>query len=164
MRSRVDQYQNEIFMSGCDGASLIDIRFNGAFIGDLFPEGHVSMGRNRILISNVKGYVPSDLFMNYQGSFNIRRIYAYFNGKSVPVPVRRHSDEIERIFGKWDKSEVKYEDYNKSFQYFSGGESLLSYVKKGKRYYLTGKSRVNFLPTFKESSKILSNLIAKRSE
>ena len=50
MKVRIDQYYNEIFMSGCDGASLIDIRFDGVFIGDILPQCHVSMGKNRILI------------------------------------------------------------------------------------------------------------------
>ena len=165
MKVRIDQYYNEIFMSGYAGARLIDIRFNGAFTGDLIPEGHVSMGKNRILISNVKEYKPSDLFMSYEGSFNIKKIYAYFDGECYPAQIIRHSDEINRIFGQWDKAETKYENYNKTLEYLFGGESLLSYIKKNKRYYLSKKRRSNFLKAHsQEDGKILNNLIAKRSE
>ncbi len=164
MKVRIDQYYNEIFMSGYAGARLIDIRFNGAFTGDLIPEGHVSMNRNRILISNIKEHTPSDIFMRYAGSLDITKVYVRFKDSSVAVPVIKHSDEVNRIFGKWSEAETKYEDYNKSFKYLIGGSSLLSYVNKDERFYIKGKNRNNFISSLSEDGKILNNLIAKRSE
>ncbi len=162
MKVRIDQYYNEIFMSGYAGARLIDIRFNGAFTGDLIPEGHVSMGKNRILISNIKENVASNLLIRYEGNLNITRVYMRFKDSSIAVPVIKHSDEVNRIFGKWSEAETKYEDYNKSFKYFIEGDSLLSYVNKDKRFYLNRKKRAG--NTSLPNSKILENLIAKRSE
>ena len=162
MKARIDQYYNEIFMSGYAGARLIDIRFNGAFTGDLIPEGHVSMGKNRILISNIKENVASNLLIRYEGNLNITRVYMRFKDSSIAVPVIKHSDEVNRIFGKWSEGETKDEDYNKSFKYFIEGDSLLSYVNKDKRFYLNRKKRAG--NTSLPNSKILENLIAKRSE
>ena len=164
MKARIDQNYNEIFMSGYAGARLIDIRFNGAFTGDLIPKGHVSMGKNRILISKAKEYGQGDLFLRYKGSLNITSVHLYFNDSAISVPIIKHSDEINRIFGKWDEAETKYEDYNKSFKYLIGGSSLLSYVKKDKRFYLEEKRRVESITSLTGDGKILENLIAKRSE
>ena len=166
MRINVEQYKNDVYIKGYQGAFLIDSKYSGTFIGDLIPTGFVAMNSNRILIYNIQQDLPKDLFMNYEGNFRINSFTAYTKDNIYNGVINIHSDEWGRIFGKWDKIGLKYENYDNDNKYYKDVETMLSYIKNDERYYLRDKRRNRFIPaTAKRNEKnILNNLIAKRSE
>ena len=166
MRIKLDQKQNEIYLTGYEGADLIDIRYSGTFIGDLIPKGFVAMNDKRIIIYNAEKESTNDLFMRYEGNLQIRDIFVYTKENSYAGVVQIDSDDFNNITGEWEDSDSKWEKLGYSNKYEKDLGSMLAYIKGKKRYYLSRGNRTNTIPSkIKTNEKnIVHNLIAKRGK
>ena len=165
MRIKIEQKENEIYLTGYEDADLIDIRYNGTFVGDLIPRGYVSMNDKRIIAHNITKESTNDLFMRYVGNVQITEVFVYTKDNVYGGVVKIDSDEFNNVAGEWKGSDSKWEKlgYNNNHEKDLG--TMLAYIKDNKRYYLHRGKRTKTIPKkIKTNEKnILNNLIAKRS-
>tara|TARA_R100001594_G_scaffold14406_2_gene30639 strand:- start:2147 stop:2656 length:510 start_codon:yes stop_codon:yes gene_type:complete len=138
MRVIIDQYSNEILMTGKTPVFAMDIRYSGTFVGELnIPAQVVSMNNNRILLSRIDGLEFEGLILTYEGKLSIKGIHIYtgrFN--KVPCKIIKHSDDFNKTAETWNTLGDKYEDLDKTNKNESYRKTLLSYKKGEKDVYL----------------------------
>ena len=67
----IDQYSEEVFISGNPPIFAMDIRYSGTFVGQLhIPAQVVSISKNRILLSRVDGLNFEGLLLSYKGDLS----------------------------------------------------------------------------------------------
>ena len=70
----IDQYSEEVFISGNPPIFAMDIRYSGTFVGQLhIPAQVVSISKNRILLSRVDGLNFEGLLLSYKGNLSLNK-------------------------------------------------------------------------------------------
>ena len=141
---KISQYADKIYLDNCSGKKLIEINYSGSFVGDVIPEGvTIMMNKNKICIMDIGKGFDKKVFMNYYGNLVIKNAFYYEDGVKVPISISRYSDEVNKIYSKWDVSTTKYEKYDKTNKYVKNMKTLLSYKNGGRVVHITDKKTYN---------------------
>ena len=116
MNTNMKLYQefDSVYVKNYEPFKLMVIHFKGSFSGQMVSSGISVVKRNSIYILGVD-LDPSKILFNYDGNFDIRRVFAYLpDGKRHYIKTNKRSDYVDKILSKWDDSTSKYEDFRRS--------------------------------------------------
>ena len=129
---KLTQFKDTISIDNLNNLKIVIIEYTGSFLADVVPDSFVSVNGKSIII-NLNSVSNEDVLMRYSGNIKIRNVKVFFKTGGVrKIPRVVKTDFVNKITSKWDFSQMKYTDYNKSFTYSAPQESFISFRYKGK--------------------------------
>ena len=166
MLATIDQYSEEVFISGNPPIFVMDIRYSGTFVGQLhIPAQVVSISKNRMLLSRVDGLNFEGLLLSYKGDLSLRGIRIY-TGRfdKLPTKIIKHSDHFNKKRESYLTLQDKYEDLGDTNKDYYHRKTLLSYRKGNREVYLcNGMRHTNVAKLPSKELKILKTIKEKNN-
>ena len=137
---KITQRPTELNIEYNEAPIVIDIGYEGVFEGEILGNSVSGIKKNRMIIAFLSP--PDSTFMEYTGRFQITSIKSYDSNQNIiETSVLTISDEIERIRAKWDVSDNKYEDYDKSNKNIRVSRTKLIHTMNGTKRTLNDKNK-----------------------
>ena len=133
---------NEVELNYTDAPKKMIIKYYGSFIGEVFGNCIVTLGRKNITIEFQED--PPSLLMSYTGKLSITGVNAYDKLDNAIYTNRIvKEDKWGLIMGNYIDNSNKYTDYNQSIGYNFVDKTLIAYKYNNKQYYLNQKGMLS---------------------
>ena len=122
----------EVQINYSNAPKRIIISYYGSFVGEVFGNCIVTLGRKNIIIEFQEN--PPRLLMSYTGKFAITGVSAYDKRDNTIYTNRVvKEDKWNLIIGDYANNTNKYPDYNQSIGYNFADKTLLAYKYNNKQ-------------------------------